>query len=77
MQRIDYADDAREKLKVGKLLSGAGLKFLGDLVNAKEQGVGMPPILDKIATLGSKAKAEGVAMGKKLSKSKYLNICRG
>jgi len=72
MQKIDYADKATETLKVGGLLKGAGLKFLTDIVAAKEQGKGLPPFLDKIATLGSKAKAEGVEMGKQTLKEQAL-----
>ena len=70
MQKIDYADEATQKIKLGSLLSGAGFKFVQDLVDAKESGKKLPKTLDKIATLALKGKNTGYALAEQTVKEK-------
>jgi len=44
------------KAKIGNLLGGAGLKFLNDIITAKENGQQLPKVLDKIADVAIKGK---------------------
>lgn len=68
---FDNADE--QKQTVGQMAASAALGFLGNLINAKQQGQELPPVLDKVATIAISGQDKAIEIAQKEAKEHAIN----
>lgn len=57
---------------VGSMLGQAGLNFLGNLINAKQQGVKLPKVFDTVATVAMQGENKAMQIAKQEAKKQAI-----